>query len=65
MVYLDDIKVLGANAICMVLLKIQDINDTLQSILFFATIAYTIVRTVNEIKKFKANGKTDSGNDSN
>lgn len=60
MVHLDDIKVLGANVICMVLLKIHDMNDTLQSILFFATILYTVVRTVNEIKKFKTQNKADS-----
>jgi len=65
MVHLDDIKVLGANVICMVLLKINDMNDTLQSILFFATILYTVVRTVNEVKKFKADGKANINNDSN
>jgi hypothetical protein len=63
MVRLDDIKVLGANTMCMVLAKIQDMNDTLQSVLFFATIAYTVVRTVNEINKFKKDGKADINND--
>jgi hypothetical protein len=58
MVHFDDIKVLGANTVCMVLAKIQNMNDTLQSILFFATIAYTVVRTVNEINKLKKD-KTD------
>lgn len=63
MVHFDDIKVLGANTVCMVLLKIQDMNTVLQSILFFATIAYTMVRTINEVKKFKENGKANSAND--
>lgn len=63
MVHLDDIKVLGANTMCMVLAKIQDMNDTLQSVLFFATIAYTVVRMVNEINKFKKDGKADINND--
>jgi hypothetical protein len=64
MVHFDDIKVLGANTICMVLAKIQNINDSLQSILFFATIAYTIIRTINEINKFKKNGKANSTDES-
>ena len=63
MVHFDDIKVLGANTICMVLAKIQNMNDSLQAILFFATIAYTVVRTVNEINKLKKDGKEDSNND--
>ena len=65
MIHLDDIKVLGANTICMVLLKMEEINTVLQSILFFATIAYTIIRTINEVKKLKKNGEADSNNDSN
>ena len=65
MVHFDDIKVLGANTICMVLAKIQNMNDSLQAILFFATIAYTVVRTVNEINKLKKDGKADSNNDPN
>ena len=65
MVHFDDIKVLGANTICMVLAKIQNMNDSLQAILFFATIAYTVVRTINEINKLKKDGKADSNNDSN
>jgi hypothetical protein len=64
MVQFDDIKVLGANTICMVLAKIQTMNDALQAILFFATIAYTVVRTVNEVNKFKKNGKANSTDDS-
>lgn len=60
MVQIDDIKVFGANAICMVLLKIQEMNDTLQSVLFFATIVYTVIRIINEVQKFKKNGKANS-----
>jgi hypothetical protein len=63
-IHLDDIKVLGANTICMVLLKMEEINTVLQSILFFATIAYTIIRTINEINKFKKNGKANSTDES-
>lgn len=53
----DDIKVIGANIICMIILKIDDINDELQAIMFLATIAYTVVRTISEVKKLKENGK--------
>lgn len=60
MIQIDDIKVFGANAICMVLLKIQEMNDTLQSVLFFATIVYTVIRIINEVQKFKKNGKANS-----
>lgn len=65
MIHLDDIKVLGANTICMVLLKMEEMNTALQSILFFATIAYTIIRTINEVKKLKKDGKADIDNESN
>ena len=64
MVHFDDIKVLGANTICMVLAKIHNINDSLQSILFFATIAYTVVRTVNEVNKLKKDRKENSTDES-
>lgn len=60
MIQFDDIKVLGANTVCMVLLKIQDMNTILQSILFFATITYTVVRTINEVKKIKKDGKANN-----
>ena len=53
MLHFEDIKVLGANTACMVVLAVNNINNYLQTILFLATITYTIVRTVNEIKKFK------------
>lgn len=48
----EDIKVIGANAICMIALQIQQINVELQTILFLATIGYTLVRTINEVQKF-------------
>ena len=58
---LDDLKVIGANALCMVVLEIKTINVELQTLLFICTIVYTLVRTVNEVKKMinKKDGKTD------
>jgi len=57
---MDDIKVVGANLVCMVMLRIQEINAELQAILFFATITYTIIRTINELRKLR-DGKKHSG----
>lgn len=54
MLHFEDIKVVGANAICMTILSIENINSLLQSGLFIATIIYTIVRIVNEVKNGKA-----------
>lgn len=58
----DDLKVIGANALCMVVLEIKTINIELQTLLFICTIVYTLVRTVNEVKKLisKKDGKADS-----
>lgn len=53
MLHFDDAKVLGANLVCMITLQIPTIPHDLQSVLFIATIIYTIVRIANEIKKFK------------
>jgi hypothetical protein len=64
MVHLDDIKVLGANTLCMAILAINSINTNLQSILFLATIGYTIVRTANEIQQFKNKRKEKQDDDS-
>jgi chloramphenicol O-acetyltransferase len=58
---LDDIKVFSANAVCAVLLNISNMNPNLQSVLFLATIAYTLVRTVNEVQKFKYRKKSNDG----
>lgn len=60
---IEDVKVLGANIVCMIALEINAMNIELQSILFLATIGYTIVRTANEIQKFirERNGKADVG----
>lgn len=57
---MDDLKVIGANMFCMIILEIKTINIELQTILFLATIVYTIIRTINEIQKFirERNGKT-------
>lgn len=53
MLSFEDFKILSANMVCMILLGIDAINTNLQSVLFFATIIYTLVRIVNEIKKFR------------
>jgi hypothetical protein len=53
MLHFEDIKVVGANAICMTILSIENINSLLQSILFISTIVYTIVRIAKEVKKKK------------
>ena len=53
MVQLDDVKVLTANFTCMVMLNLSNMNTDLQSVLFLATIGYTLVRTVNEIQKLR------------
>jgi hypothetical protein len=55
MIQLDDIKVFGANTICMILAKTQNINADLQSILLMMTIMYTIARTVTEVQKYYNN----------
>ena len=57
---IDDFKVLGANVGCMVMLSIDSINANLQSILFFSTIIYTIIRTLNEIIRFKRKKDDDT-----
>ena len=53
MIQFEDVKVVGANAICMTILSIENINSLLQSILFISTIVYTIVRIAKELKKKK------------
>lgn len=55
MIELNDIKVFGANTLCMVLLKIQNVNTKLQAILLFMTIMYTIARIVTEVQKYNNN----------
>jgi len=55
MLQIEDVKVLGANTVCMIMLSINSINAELQTILFLATIGYTIIRAINEIKKFRKN----------
>lgn len=62
MLHFEDLKVIGANATCMVILAINNINTHLQTVLFLATISYTVVRTVNEIKKFKYKKYGEAGN---
>ena len=55
MIELNDIKVFGANTLCMVLLKIQNVNTKLQAILLFMTIMYTVARIVTEVQKYNNN----------
>ena len=57
---IEDLKVFTANFVCMALLRIESINTDLQTVLFLATIVYTIIRIANEIKKFNRNGKADN-----
>ena len=60
MLYLEDIKVIGVNTLCMVAMRITTINESLQALVLLATICYTLVRTINEIQKYKDNGKSKS-----
>ena len=53
MIQFEDVKVVSANAICMTILSIENINSLLQSVLFISTIIYTIVRIAKEVKKNK------------
>jgi len=53
MIHIDDIKVISANAVCMILLHIQQINYPLQTLVLLTTFIYTAIRTVNEIQKYK------------
>jgi hypothetical protein len=53
MIQFEDVKVVGANAICMTILSIENVNSLLQSVLFISTIIYTIVRIVKEVKNNK------------
>jgi len=54
MLHFQDIKVISANVVCMFVLSLQNLNALLQSVLFLATIAYTIIRLLNEVKNGKA-----------
>lgn len=60
MLQIEDIKVIGFNTLCMVAMRVTTINETLQTLVLLATIGYTLVRTVNEIQKYKDNGKSKS-----
>jgi hypothetical protein len=54
MIELEDLKVLGANLLCFITINTADLNILLQTILFLTTIIYTLARTLNEYKKYKA-----------
>jgi hypothetical protein len=60
MIQLDDIKVVGANVICMLALNVGAFHVMLEISLLLATIVYTLVRTANEIKRFR-DGKRNNG----
>jgi hypothetical protein len=51
---LEDLKVVGANVLCFITINNAELNIVLQTILFLATIIYTLARTLNEYKKYKA-----------
>jgi hypothetical protein len=55
MIQVEDIKVLSINTFCMVAFHITNVNQYLQSILLLGTIGYTIVRTINELDKYRDN----------
>jgi hypothetical protein len=57
MLQMDDIKVVTANVVCMVMVQLENLNTVLQAILIVATITYTVARTVNEIKKIQEKRK--------
>jgi len=52
MLVLDDVKVFMANVVCYITINIPVLNSDLQTLVLLSTIVYTIVRTVNEIKRF-------------
>ena len=56
MIEIEDLKVLGANVLCFITINNAELNIVLQTILFLATIIYTLARTLNEYKKY-INGK--------
>jgi hypothetical protein len=56
MIEIEDLKVLGANVLCFITINNAELNIVLQTILFLATIIYTVARTLNEYKKY-INGK--------
>ena len=57
MLQIEDIKVIGFNTLCMITMRFTTINEALQTLVLLATISYTLVRTINEIQKYKDNGK--------
>lgn len=54
MIELEDLKVVGVNVLCFITINTTDLNILLQTILLLATIIYTLGRTLNEYKKYKA-----------
>lgn len=60
----DDLKVYVANTLCFIVLKLEHMTPQLSALMLITTIVYTIVRTVNEIQKFR-NGKANRGEEDN
>jgi len=52
MIEIEDLKVLGANVLCFITINNAELNIVLQTILFLATIIYTLARTLNEYNKY-------------
>lgn len=52
MIDIEDLKVLGANVLCFITINNAELNIVLQTILFLATIIYTLARTLNEYNKY-------------
>lgn len=51
---INDFKVLIANVFCFFVVQIASLNAILQSLMLGATIAYTVLRIMNEYKKYKS-----------
>ena len=50
---INDFKVLLANIFCFIAVEIAAFNAILQSLMLGATITYTVLRVMNEYKKYK------------
>lgn len=52
MIDIEYLKVLGANVLCFITINNAELNIVLQTILFLATIIYTLAKTLNEYNKY-------------
>lgn len=62
-VKMEDLKVYGLNTLCVIILRLGDCTPELSALLLMATIIYTVVRTFNEVKKFKEKGNNHNESD--